>query len=486
MSRRTLPARESGTTKPEGSGTVRGVLVHTALSCFLLLSACSFESDEGDDGREARAPKALLVRATRPESRSMERRLPMTAKMTPLLEGEVVARVQGVRVLELLKDVGDEVETGEPLAKLETIDLQHAVDEATAMVDEAQTRIDEANLSVLELGAEKLAHLKTVARMKQVWERLKSQTRGVAQDDVDAAKHNYDTELARQGRYNIQIRKAEAAKKVAERSKKTAELGLAKAQRDLEYVEVKAPIDGIITERLVKIGQVTAAGQAMYRLYDPKRLVARTKLAQHHLRHVKERQTVRFRGDAYPDVTFIATVDLIEPQVDKDNAMVAVRLKLNAKRTLADESNAKALALPQYRPLLELLKGGRTLRPGMFVSGQIVLETRADVLTVKRKAIAHLRGQPYVYVVEQNDSEEQSAEWRVRRLYFREGLTDEGHVEFVPLSADKRLSPDDLIVLVGQDRLKDGDAVRVEGAEKASDTVLTSTNGNGDHTDNGK
>ena len=163
---------------------MRGVLLTVALLSPLLIPACSFETEEAGEKTDRQTSPAPLVRVTRPEVRSMERRLPMTAKMTPLLEGEVVARVQGIRVLELLKDVGDEVKKGEALARLERIDLEHALDEAKSAVEEAQTKIDEAQLNVVELKAEKIAHLTTVARMKQVWDRLKSQTRGVAQDEL--------------------------------------------------------------------------------------------------------------------------------------------------------------------------------------------------------------------------------------------------------------------------------------------------------------
>ena len=68
---------------------MRGVLLPVALIFSVFVSACSF--GEGEEGKtdSKGAQQALLVRVTRPEVRSMERRLPMTAKMTPLLEGEV-------------------------------------------------------------------------------------------------------------------------------------------------------------------------------------------------------------------------------------------------------------------------------------------------------------------------------------------------------------------------------------------------------------
>lgn len=463
----------------------RASLISTGLALlFVLLQGCNVEArDDGDkDDKKSskRKRKALLVRTTKPDRRSMERRLPMTGKMTPLLEAEVVAQVTGVPVLELLKDVGDEVKKNEVIARLDTTELAHKLAEAENAVLEAQEKIDESRFTVTDLMAEKLAHVATVTRKKQVWERLRAQTKGVSLDEVEAAKYEYDAERARQKRYEVQIQRANAAQKVAQRARKAAELARDKARRDLGHAEVLAPIDGVVTERLARIGQLSATGQPIYRIYDPKKLVARTKLAQHHLRNVRTHQVVRFRGDAYPDVTFIAEVALIEPQVDQDNAMVAVRLRLDAEKTLSDPENRAALARTEYRDLKALLLSGRTLQPGMFVSGQIVLETRTDVLTVPRKAIAYLRGQPYVYVVEpravagigddvtpaETDAEDidaPDARWRVRRLYFREGLADDGRVEFVPLSKDKTLPDDADIVLVGQDRLKDGDPVRVEG-----------------------
>ncbi len=446
----------------------------TSLIAVLLLCACQRGDGAAADKSNDDAPRAPLVRATQPQLRSMERRLPMTAKMTPLLEAEVVAKVQGIRVLDLHMDVGDEVKKGQLLASLETVELEHALETARGTLAEARAKMDEGALTITELRAESLAHKRTVARKKQVWERLKSQPRGVAQDDVDAAHHDYDTEVARQARYAIQIQKAQAARNTADRARKTAELGVEKAERDLASAKVTAPIDGIVTERMAQVGQVTSTAQPMYRLYDPSRLVARTKLAQHHLRHVRQQQTVRFQGDAYPGITFIATVDLIEPRVDENNAMVAVRLKLDPIRTLADEVNARALQQPAYAELRRLLEAKRTLRPGMFVSGQIVLETREDVVTIPRKAISHLRGQPFVYVIRRAAASAPEAAdatgFVVNRLYFREGLSDEGHVEFVPLSSTKKLTTDDEIVLVGQDRLKDGDPVRVEGSEAQAGT----------------
>ncbi|MAG57574.1 MAG: hypothetical protein CMJ83_14875 [Planctomycetes bacterium] len=454
-----------------------------SLTALFFLTGCSFGEKNDEDADQSRPSKALLVRAANPEPRTMERSLPMTARMMPQLEGEVTARVQGIRILELLNDVGERVSKGQPLVQLETIDLEHTVAETASAVTEAEQRIVEAGLAVKEVKAERVAHKSTIARKKQILDRLKKEGRGVAQDDVDAAQFDLDTEKAKQARFGLMIQKLEASETLASRAKRLAELKHEKALRELKYAVVLAPMNGVITERVAQVGQSTSVGMALFKLYDPSSLVARAKVAQHHLRHIREGQVVRFEGDAFPDIRFTAHIALIEPQVDQGNGMVAIRLKLDADATRKDAHNAAALNRPEYGSLLRRLLDGYTLKPGMFVSGQIVLEKKTDTLAVPRKAISYMRGQPYLYVVEKakpekpdDEGDEAKAPWRVKRLYFREGLAQSGWVEFKPVTPDKTLAAEALIVLVGQDRLRDGDPVRLERDQKTTDAA-EATNG---------
>ena len=58
----------------------------------------------------------------------------------------------------------------------------------------------------------------------------------------------------------------------------------------------------------------------------------------------------------------------------------------------------------------------------------------------------------------------------MKRVFFREGLSDRDEVEALFDAGQEALQPADRIVLVGQDRLRDGDAVALEpvsGAESA-------------------
>jgi multidrug efflux pump subunit AcrA (membrane-fusion protein) len=140
-----------------------------------------------------------------------------------------------------------------------------------------------------------------------------------------------------------------------------------------------------------------------------------------------------------------------------------MRLVLDDAATMSDPATVAAVepAIGGRPPSAYLRE--RVLKPGLFLSGRIVVETRKGALTVPRKAVGFLSGRPFVFVVDQDERD--AGVRRARRLWFQEGLGAEGSVEFVPPPGSGRnLKPDDAVVVVGFDRLKDGDAVKVEGA----------------------
>jgi multidrug efflux pump subunit AcrA (membrane-fusion protein) len=106
-------------------------------------------------------------------------------------------------------------------------------------------------------------------------------------------------------------------------------------------------------------------------------------------------------------------------------------------------------------PIRIAIKDHERLKPGFFVAGRIVLEARANTLVVPRKAVLYERERPYVMkIVGDGDSS------RAARVFFREGLSGKDDVEVVTEGAT--ISETDRIVLVGHDRLRDGDPVKIE------------------------
>jgi hypothetical protein len=59
----------------------------------------------------------------------------------------------------------------------------------------------------------------------------------------------------------------------------------------------------------------------------------------------------------------------------------------------------------------------------------------------------------------------------VQRVYLREGLSSGDRVEVLPLESGEALKQGDLIVLVGLDRLRDGDPVQLESEGRGTEAA---------------
>lgn len=178
-------------------------------------------------GGEAASGERLVVQTIR-------RRAHETAVGTVRAVHEVVvaARILG-RVGRLtIERAGQAVRSGDLLAELEAGDLRAAADQARAVHQVAVTRRDKAQLDL--------------TRSEQL-----VQQGAAAGDRLDSDR-------------------ATLAAATAELER--AAQGITAAETTLAFATIKAPIDGIVVDKLVQPGDIVQPGQAICRLYDPTRL----------------------------------------------------------------------------------------------------------------------------------------------------------------------------------------------------------------------
>jgi len=197
------------------------------------------------------------------------------------------------------------------------------------------------------------------------------------------------------------------------------------AERDLAYTSVKAPISGVVTERLVNLGDYVTVNQPLFQVVDFDSIVARIFVPEKELSRLHEGQTARIRADAMGDRMFSGSVDRIAPAVDPGTGTVKV-----------------TVAIPRQEGL----------RPGMYVEVELVAATREDALLVPKRALIYENDQIFVFrLVGERDVE------RVRLVPQMENAS------FVqPLEG---FETGDLLVTAGQSGLKDGALVSLPGDE---------------------
>jgi membrane fusion protein (multidrug efflux system) len=142
----------------------------------------------------------------------------------------------------------------------------------------------------------------------------------------------------------------------------------------LSYTRIVAPVDGVIAERSIKLGNLVQANQNLFRIVGMNPLQAVLNVPERQLGILKAGQAVQLEADALPGKKFAGTILRIAPVVDPASGTFRVTCQFH---------DASAI-----------------LRPGMFARIDIVYDQRADALTVPRSALVEEDGQTSVFVVD--------------------------------------------------------------------------------------
>jgi RND family efflux transporter MFP subunit len=343
----------------------------------LALAACS------DDSATPAATPSLTVSVALPEQQSLPRRITASGSVAAWEQMSLGVELSGQRVAEVLVEVGDVVSAGQPLLTLDTRALQMDVRQAEAALAQA-----EANLTVASANARR-------------GERLK-QDQLIAASDAD------------------QLIAGELG---ASAQRQTARAQLDNARLRLGFATLRAPDDGVISQRLVQPGQVVSAGSELLSLIRKGRLEWRAELPENDLIRISPGVPVELRG---PDGGAVAgQVRAVSPALDARSRTGVV-----------------------YADLPE----PGALRAGMYAQGDLVLAA-APARTLPDSAIVERDGYRFVFVLGEGDVVAQ------RRVDI--GARHDGIVEI-----REGLQADERVVVEGAGFLADGDLVRVVPASE--------------------
>lgn len=343
-----------------------------AILCIFLLAACGNEEPQNAeteaDDQEDEAPP-VPVETTLPERGDIFAIYAGTAPIEAFAEADVVAKVDG-EVQTINVEEGDYVKAGQILAQLDGDRLRLELSQS------------EANLRKLQRDFERNRDLREKGLLSE----------------GDFEKIQFDME-ALQASYNL-------------------------AKLELDYTYIRAPIDGVISERMVKLGNTIDTGAPLFRVTSLDPLVAYVYVPEREYRSIQAGQPVGIEIDALPGERIVADVTRVSPIVDPETGT--------------------------FKITVEISDVERRLKPGMFGRIAIVYDQRSNALKIPRSALLEESGGTSVFVVEDGVA---------RRKPVRTGYTDRGMVEIL-----EGLNDNDAIVSVGQVGLRDDSKVTVINA----------------------
>jgi len=201
------------------------------------------------------------------------------------------------------------------------------------------------------------------------------------------------------------------------------------AKLELSYTEIRAPINGVISQRYVKVGNTIAINDLTFQVTSFEPLIVYLHVPEREYRRIERGQTAVIEVDALQGSEFEATVARISPVVDPETGT--------------------------FKITVEVSDPTRRLKPGMFGRVNIVYDMHAQALQVPRSAIIDEAGETSVFIVEEAKA--------VRKL-IKTGYSNNGHIEVLD-----GLTGSEKIVVVGQAGLREGSKVSIINAVEAEE-----------------
>ncbi|MBQ3355291.1 MAG: efflux RND transporter periplasmic adaptor subunit [Bacteroidales bacterium] len=237
--------------------------------------------------------KELVIRTHVVSEYTVENTVTATGTIEPVETVDVGTQVSG-KVEKIYVDFNDVVKKGQLMAELDKLTLNQNVSRAKASLTSAESQLNYAKLSY--------------ERTKQLYE-----SNAATLASYQEAQNTYTQ---------------------AQMSQKNAQAAYDQALVDLSYAEIYSPIDGVVLDRAVEVGQTVAASFSTPTLFtlanDLTKMQVEAAVDEADIGQVKIGQRVTFTVDAYTYETFEGTVNQIRMKATTTSNVVKYTVIISA------------------------------------------------------------------------------------------------------------------------------------------------------------
>ena len=383
---------------------MREVMFCLAFLATLSLTACGPTSDAAPPSNAA-AP--VSVQVTRVERGDMIRSIRLSASVEAFETARLYAKVAGY-LDKILVDIGDRVTKGQVLAILD-------IPEMAMEYTQAEAELAEAKAQLVKAQADYTLQKVVLERSKTLRAR-----EAITPQQLDEATAKCEVAAAEVTLVHSRIDNARAR--------------LGKLKTLMEYTKITAPFEGIVTERFVDPGALIQAATTASVNVSPVVTVQRVDMVR----------------------VFIDVPEPEVPAVDRGDPATLALSALPEKKFAGTVTRLASALHPSTRTMkveIDFPNPDGLLRPGMYGSLTLNLETHSEALTLPAPALVTEKGKTFVYIVEDG---------KARRVEVMTGIDDGIRVEIV-----KGLQGNEAVIVAGASAVSDGGAVRAVTADAA-------------------
>lgn len=234
----------------------------------------------------------------------------------------------GGRIARLLADEGDAVQVGQWVAELDARDYEVALRGATAQMEAAQaalaalragTRVRELRVAEAQLAKAQADLDYARAEFRRVADLVARKL--APEDQLDQARQHQNVALAgvEQARENLALLREGPRQEDIDQAAATLrarQAAVETARQQLEYVQVRSPVAGVVSVRLAEAGEVVSPGKVVFRIAELGRPWIRAYLNEADLTRVRLGQAVEVRVDGLPGKVLIGRLAFISPNAE--------------------------------------------------------------------------------------------------------------------------------------------------------------------------
>jgi membrane fusion protein (multidrug efflux system) len=262
----------------------RPLLALSVLSLAALLTACG---KPGGDAAKSPAAQASAKAASAPAlllapedlrtvgTGTVAHGPVITGSIQPERRADLRAEVSAV-VMQVLKENGEAVKRGDLLVRLDDASIRDTLASAEEALRASGQSLEQA---------------------ERTYQRLKT--------------------LQAQGMISMQaMEDAEVRRNNAQSDQVAAKARVAGARQQLQRTEVRAPFDGVLSDRKVSAGDTAAVGKELAKVIDPASMRFEGMVSADRMHEIKVGQPVRFHVNGIPDTEFEGRIKRVDASAD--------------------------------------------------------------------------------------------------------------------------------------------------------------------------
>ena len=299
------------------TGIVITIAIMAALACTGMLIYRSYAPQKSQ----------IIFKTSVIERKNIMRSISATGTVEPQELVNVGAQVNG-KIMSFGKDedgntvdYGSKVKANSVMATIDDVTYKAELQGLQASREQAEASIQSAEASIKEAEANEILAKNNFKRAETL----------IAQKSM--TQSDYDSYYAANLQAQAQTAKAKAALAQAKASLSSVNAELVKAERNLEYCTITSPVDGIVIDRRVSIGQTVVSNQTASSIFlvakDFSKMQVWSSVNEADIGSIKKDMDVEFSCDAFPNERFRGKVFRVRLNATLSSNVVTYIVEIN-------------------------------------------------------------------------------------------------------------------------------------------------------------